>query len=210
MAVRQDVDLNFSVSPRIATVKAPSTTITVQDLYDTLRDRDGFISNLIYPKLCDAAGKDDLGGGVKTAITLTLRNTKLAFEARSGPDTIQCTVTGGNLVATNAAGAPMSPIEPTAYTQVMVAQSVAAAIIEEWSSTEKTQVKNQLANVLGLVQENFFMDQTSFDSQGRMTAARIRIYSTAADVPNGTPVATYQVEASYSAQGIQTYKVTKL
>ena len=37
MAIRNDVNIDWSVSPRVITVLAPSTEISMQDLYDTLR-----------------------------------------------------------------------------------------------------------------------------------------------------------------------------
>ena len=38
MAIRNDVTVDWSVYPRIITVLAPSTEITMQDMLDTLRE----------------------------------------------------------------------------------------------------------------------------------------------------------------------------
>jgi len=68
----------------------------------------------------------DLGGGVAVGITSTLQNAQLAFAARLGPTYIQCIVSGGNIVAVDANGDPISPIFPTAFTQVVIAASSSA------------------------------------------------------------------------------------
>jgi hypothetical protein len=76
------VVIDWSVSPRIILVQSPSTTITIQDLYDTLRTREQYIDNLIYKRITKAGGKDDLGGGAFTGVTCTLLDALLQFEAR--------------------------------------------------------------------------------------------------------------------------------
>ena len=61
-----------------------------------------------------------------------LQNAKIAFEARDGldvPPEVLCTISGGNLVALDDVGASMSPVSPTAYTQVVIAQSTPPSII---------------------------------------------------------------------------------
>ena len=129
MAIRNDLSVNWEVSPRIITVAAPSTTITIQDLHDTCRDiEDNLPENQEFEHLIDSAGKEPLGGGSFVGITATLQNAKLAFEARSGPDFVACTVTGGNLVAVDTNGDNIDPIQVTAYTQVTVAQSSSPTI----------------------------------------------------------------------------------
>jgi hypothetical protein len=78
--------------------------------------------------LIESAGKEPLGGGSYVGITATLQNAKLAFEARPSPTFVACTVTGGNLVAVDANGDNMDPIEVTAFTQVTIAQSSSPTI----------------------------------------------------------------------------------
>jgi hypothetical protein len=86
MTTRNDVVVNWEVSPRIITVLAPSVEITVQDLVDTLRVLEADIQNMDEPAIISAAGKEDLGGGVSVGITATMQDAKLAFEARVIPD----------------------------------------------------------------------------------------------------------------------------
>jgi hypothetical protein len=82
MTVRTDVTVDFTVNPRIITVSSPSVEITVQDLHDTLREIEDDVWNLKEPKLLDSAGKEVLGSGASVAITSTLQDAQLAFQAR--------------------------------------------------------------------------------------------------------------------------------
>ncbi len=121
--------LSFNKNTKIITVASPQTTLTVQDLHDDIRLFEHLPQNLEEGTIAIASGKQSLGGGVQVGITLELvNNWRLAFEARPGPDTILCSVTGGNLVATN--DYANNPIYPTAYTQVTIAQSSSATVIE--------------------------------------------------------------------------------
>jgi len=121
--------LTFLKNERIIQVDAPQTTVDIQDLVNQIRVYEANLLNLDYPSLANASGKQSLGGGSYVGITLELiNNWRLAFEARSGPDTVLCTVAGGNLVATNIYS--NNPISPTAFTQVNIAQSSSATIIQ--------------------------------------------------------------------------------
>ena len=145
MAIRNDVTIDVSASPRIATVASPSTSITIQDLHDTLRHLEARPWNMFQVSFLNSTGKDDLGGGVRVGVTLRLKNTLLAFEARPGPSFTICMISGGNLVAVDASGASLStPIHPTAYVQVVLAQSSSATQLGT-SLTDEQQA--QLDNV---------------------------------------------------------------
>jgi len=85
MATRDDLSVRWDLSPRIITVAAPSTEITIQDLHDTLRDLEDEPRNLIYPAIVSSAGKEPLGGGATVGITTTLINARLQFEGRPNP-----------------------------------------------------------------------------------------------------------------------------
>ncbi len=129
MALRNDISINWDVSPRIITVNSPSVEITMQDLYDTLRDRETI--QIDEQRIIAGAGKEPLGGGVLVGLTLTLNNALLAFEARPGPTYTQCNVSGGNLVAVDSNGDALdSPIYPTAFTQIVLANSSSATLQE--------------------------------------------------------------------------------
>src|SRR3989304_8261752 len=87
---------------KIITVEKPQKELTIQDLHDEIRLFEERNPNLEVAKIMNASGEESLGGGVQVGITLELVNDwRLAFEERPGPDEIQCTVSGGNLVAVN-------------------------------------------------------------------------------------------------------------
>lgn len=116
------------VSPRIIEIQSPTTEITIQHLTDLIKDWEDEPSNLTYPILIKTFGKQPLGGGVFVGITAELQNAKVSFQARGGLDEVLCTISGGNLVAVDSAGVSMNPIYPTAYVQVVIAQSSSATI----------------------------------------------------------------------------------
>lgn len=127
MPFRADVSVNWGVSPRIIEVASPSTEITIQDLYDTCKVLEAQSGGMDDDPLIDAAGKEQLGGGVQVGLTATLLNALLAFEARPGPTYAQCSVSGGNLVAVDGVGSyQTTPISPTAFTQVILTASSSA------------------------------------------------------------------------------------
>lgn len=129
MAFRSDVTIDWTVSPRIITVASPSTTITIQDLADTIRVLEGGrVWAMTRPYILDDEGKFDLGTKL-TGISLRLVNAKLAFEARPGPTWAECTVTGGNLASTDDIGGAQWPIEPTNYVNATFESDVSAALI---------------------------------------------------------------------------------
>ena len=131
MAIRTDVTVDWSQSPRLITVASPSISISIQDLNDTLRNIETQQEpGIQFSTLLTATGKQNLGGGLLVGVTLTLQNAQLSFAARSGPTTVQCTVSGGNLVAVDSNNSAISSISPTAFTQVVIAQSTDAALLQ--------------------------------------------------------------------------------
>ncbi len=123
------ITVNPYVSPRVITVLADITEISIQALSDQIKDWEDEPASLSFPFLIKTFGKQALGGGAFVGITAELQNAKIAFEARGAPDEILCTISGGNLVALDSGGASMNPISPTAYTQVVIAQSTSPSII---------------------------------------------------------------------------------
>lgn len=83
MSIRTDMTIEWNLSPRLITVLAPSTELTIQDLVDTCRDWEDSPEGLGHPNLISAAGKEPLGGSVYVGITATLLNANVAFEART-------------------------------------------------------------------------------------------------------------------------------
>jgi len=119
--------LTFDRDNKLVIVDSPAVSVSIQAIYDAVRGYEDDLTSLDLTKIVDGFGKQNLGGGLYVATTLVLLDGwKLQFEARGAPDTVACLVTGGNLVSEDAS----NPIEPSAYTQVTIAQSTSAAFLE--------------------------------------------------------------------------------
>lgn len=95
MTTRDDIYADYQSSPRVIEVAEPSTELTIQDLVDTVRiSEEAFSEGLAFPKLIDASGKENLGGGVLVGITANLQNAQVAFEARRTPAETGTVTTG--------------------------------------------------------------------------------------------------------------------
>jgi hypothetical protein len=124
-----NISVDTESSPRIITILAPTTFVTIQTVLNWIREWEHDIPNLEFERLCDATGKDALRSGKVSEIVLTLHNAKIAFEARVGPSFVECEITGGSLLAVDVTHNPISPIEPTAYVQVNYAEAVSGAAV---------------------------------------------------------------------------------
>lgn len=196
-----DFLFNRKVSPVVITTPS-SKEATVQQIYDAVKNWSDEPINLVQRSIISGAGKEDLGGGTKVGLTITLLNAQQSFGQRvtsesegsvttgdtngeqlidsaatfesdgvSPGDAIinftdrsvgtvleviseteiehmaledgsdnqweigdtykiwpveQCEVSGGNLVAVDGNGDPMSPIFPTPFTQIILARSSSA------------------------------------------------------------------------------------
>jgi hypothetical protein len=130
--------LEFNRFTKIATVPlADGDTITVQSIYDQFRDFEDEPQNLDLKTTITAGGKDDLGGGQFTVITVTLLDGwRVAFESAGGPAFEIKRVTEGNLVALDEAGLPQFPIAPNPFVNVVIAQATTGAILGAVSADE--------------------------------------------------------------------------
>jgi hypothetical protein len=136
---------NFQFDPinRIITVLAPDTEITIQELINAIRDWED--DHLEWDKVADATGKEYLGAGLYTAITVRLLNWRLKFQDRD--QFTLCMVRGGNLLAVDAEGNYMYPIAPAEDVTVAIAQSTAASLLAEWKQTDIDYAKTQLGYI---------------------------------------------------------------
>lgn len=163
--------LTFDFIDSIIEVPSPQTTLTMQELINAIRDIEDELSpGMVYNKIADASGKEDLGGGVSTAITVRLLDSwRVRFEARSGPTTEQMVITGGNLVG----GLLGSPIAPSAFTQVLNLSSASGTIATPTSASETTNLKYLLASAYNgqkTVGDIFYWDPVSgSDSNNGLT-----------------------------------------
>lgn len=75
---------------------------------------------------------------------------------------------------------------------------------------DRTVNRYSLDRILGLVQENQFIDNQVYTA-GKLTSARLRIYSVAGSVGTDSDVlATYTITATYSGNNLDTYKMVKV
>lgn len=139
--------LVFDFYNSIIEVPAPDTSLDMQYLIDSIRDQEEELDpGIQYSKIADASGKDDLGGGVFTAITVRLLDSwRVRFEARSGPETVQCTISGGNLVG----GLSGNPVAPSAYTQVVKLSSASGTISVPNTASDTTNLKYLISSLSG-------------------------------------------------------------
>lgn len=128
MTIRNDLVINWEVSPRIIEVAAPSENVIIQDLLDTLRYLSAQPEAMDDDDIVDASGKDVLSSTELVGLTLKLFNAKVKFEDRTLPT--DCDISGGNLVAVDAAGYPMNPIQHSQNVTVTVARSSSATMTQ--------------------------------------------------------------------------------
>ena len=78
-------------------------------------------------------------------------------------------------------------------------------------SNDFDSIGDMLMRSLGLMQENFYMDQNVYSATNLLTSSRIRIYNDSASVgTNSNVLATYNVTADYVDGKMDSYKVEKV
>jgi hypothetical protein len=136
MGVQRVNGLDFDDVNLIIEVPSPATETTMQAIYNACKVYEASLLNLEEGQVIKASCKEPLGGGVLVGITCTLVNGwRLRFEARPGPTTEVCDVTGGNLVAqlegpADPAPTFQNPIAPSAYVTVTKTSSSSATASE--------------------------------------------------------------------------------
>lgn len=129
MAIRTDVTVDWTVSPRVITVPTPSTEITVQDLYDTLAFLQADQLNLEWPRIVSAGGKEALGGSTSVAVTLTLIDAQITWGNRASNTVTK--ITGGNIVAIDTLGAELDVLLFSDKVNAFIAQSSSATVTDQ-------------------------------------------------------------------------------
>lgn len=89
--------------------------------------------------------------------------------------------------------------------------------LTDYDPPTKTEMDTALASldtlidrILGLTQENHYLDTAVYDDNGNMTSCRIRIYTVAGSVGTDSDVlATYNVTCTYTSNLLSTFKVVK-
>jgi hypothetical protein len=93
------------------------------------------------------------------------------------------------------------------------APTVSEIADEVWAHSGAVALAGEIARALGLMQENYYLDQTvytSYNGLPLLTSGRIRLYSVAGSVgTSNNVVATYQITATWTDDELDTYKVVK-
>jgi len=88
-----------------------------------------------------------------------------------------------------------------------------------WGKTGSFEIYNSdfntigvnLTRALGLMQENYYLDETVYDENNNLTFGRIRIYSDSISVgTDNNVIATYNVESEWDGLTARFCKVTKI
>lgn len=120
--------LLFDFDAQIIDVTNPQTSVIIQDLIDEIRSQEAHLApGLGYPKIADATGKESLGGGVLTGITVNLYPD---WQIRFWEGNYQAEIKGGNIVG----GLGGNPIAYTPGVQVKLVQSAASTIVNTGGS----------------------------------------------------------------------------
>src|SRR4030065_1337616 len=105
-------------------ITSPTTDVTVQELINAIRTESASEQGIMYPTLAKSSGKDGLGPGVQTALTVELFD-PWQLEPYAGAYTL--TKTGGNIVSNRSDGDIVRYI--TNGPQVEILRSAAATIV---------------------------------------------------------------------------------
>lgn len=177
--------LTFDFVNKIIEVPKNDTTLSLQYLVDQVRDAEDEIDptpGMVHSKIIDAFGKQSLGGGNLVGITVVmLDGWRVRFEDRSpGPDTIACTISGGNFVGE--AGA--NPVAPSPYVSVTISQSTSATITTPDSNTSLLYLMESLAGTHRSVGSYFYWDpENGLDTQdGTKPSTAVKTFAAAYDL----------------------------
>jgi hypothetical protein len=120
----------FNYYTEIIDITSPQTEVDIQELLNAIRDAEDNFTGMAYGQIAVAGGKDDLGGGVITGITLRLLpNWQLRFWA----GTYTAYIINGNLVG----GPGDQPVAFTAGVQIVLVQSASSTIVNAGGLTQE-------------------------------------------------------------------------
>ena len=141
----------------------------------------------------------------------------VAIDLGSGHVVLDTSITAGNITIRGVGTLIDGSSGTTVITDALISKDLISQAVLNTSLigfNVENSMASSLKRILGLLQENQFLDQTvysSYNGQKLLTSGRIRIYSDAATVgTNSNVIATYQIEAVWSMDTMQSYKVTRL
>lgn len=115
--------ISFDHVNSVIGLTSPHTTLLLmQDLINAIRDEEASDKGIQYPKIADAEGKIDIGGGVVGDITITLLD---IWQIKHTAGSYQALLKGGQVVG----GLGGNPIAYVAGVQVKMIQSLAGTIV---------------------------------------------------------------------------------
>lgn len=134
--------LSFAhTTKRITVPQLDAQPLLIQTILNAIREEEASELGITYDQIADAAGKDDLGGGVTTGITLTMRSS-WALEFVAGA--YQATVSGGNLADA------LARVYNTGSPQVLINSSAASTAVATGGSSGPSAVDIAAALIAAL------------------------------------------------------------
>ncbi|OGV96944.1 hypothetical protein A2W24_02350 [Microgenomates group bacterium RBG_16_45_19] len=112
----------FNYYTQIIDVLSPQVDVDLNDLTNNIRAAEFNDIGMGYPKICDASGKDNLGGGIYTGIVLYLYPN---WQLRFWEGTYTATVRGGNILG----GLNNQPIAYVPGVLVQIIQSASSTLV---------------------------------------------------------------------------------
>ncbi len=123
--------LSFDRLTKLITVPITDTKVTIQELLNESRDYQDELPIMDMKNMINCYGKQPLGDGVYVGLTAELLDGwQIKFADRPGPNTIECTVSGGNIVAYDETGTSQFPLEPSNYVFATISASSSATLID--------------------------------------------------------------------------------
>ena len=158
--------LVFNFHTQIIFVTSPQTSVVIQDLLNAIRTEEFAHRGLAYAKIADASGKESLGGGVLTGITVNLYPD---WQIKFWEGNYQAEIKGGNIVG----GPGGNPIAYTPGVQVKLVQSAASTIVTSGGSALTTEEHDRLMTGLDVtipaaVWEEVMLSHNVSGTAGRM------------------------------------------
>jgi parallel beta-helix repeat protein len=156
----------YNFDTRVITVDSPDTTITLQELLNSVADEMDDLNNMDDDLIARWSGKDPLGlPGENTGITLTLLNGwKLNF-AEFTPGPVSAIVTGGNLLAQEQDGtAALTPII-SGVNVATIAQASSATFSEAQANKQlQYQIESLQRRTYRQTGDTFYVDPVNGDN----------------------------------------------
>lgn len=136
---------DFNFDTQIMELQVAYVTITLQEIYDSAHDASANLNHMDSKIIARASGQNDLGGGLKTGLTVELLNGwRLKAADRGGLPFVRVAITGGNFITAEANGPdPTDPLAPANYVTYSLSKAVSATItadIAEWKQAEKDNI----------------------------------------------------------------------